>query len=83
MSPNRPPDLPESFEEKLAKEEEALHIHQALHRLPDPYKEVFMLHIFGELNFKKIAALFGKSVSWAKMTYYRAKAKIIEDLEEK
>ena len=79
----QPPDLPEeSFEEKLAKEDEALCIHQALHKLPEPYKEVFMLHIFGELNFKKIAALFGKSESWAKMTYFRAKAKIIKDLEE-
>ncbi|MBQ6603477.1 MAG: RNA polymerase sigma factor [Eubacterium sp.] len=81
--PEQPPDLKaDSFEEKLEDEDEALRIHQALHKLPEPYKEVFMLHIFGELNFRKIAALFGKSESWAKMTFYRAKAKIVKNLEE-
>ena len=76
-------DIPEqaSFEEKLSDQDQAERIHMILHELPDPYKEVFMLRVFGELEFKAIAKLFGKSESWAKMTYYRAKAKIMAELE--
>lgn len=42
-----------------------------------------MLRVFGELSFTKIAALFGKTESWARVTFHRAKLKIIENLEEK
>ncbi len=58
-----------------------LSLHKILHTLSEPYREVFSLRVFGELQFKEIAAIFGKSESWAKMTYYRAKAKIVEKLE--
>ena len=71
-----------SFEKMLEDGDRAMQIHEILHKLPDPYKEVFSLHIFGELTFSKIAFLFGKSESWAKMTYYRAKAKIAAELKE-
>ena len=76
-------DLPEqtSLEDQITDRDQAEQIHRILHELPDPYKEVFMLKVFGELDFKAIARLFGKSESWAKMTYYRAKAKITEKLE--
>ena len=60
----------------------ALSIHKILHKLPEPYREVFSLRIFGELQFDEIASIFGKSQSWAKMTFYRAKAMIIEKMEE-
>ena len=70
-----------SMEEQLSDKDQARRIHEILHELPEPYKEVFMLKVFGELEFKAIAKLFGKSESWAKMTYYRAKARITEKLE--
>lgn len=59
----------------------ALTLHKLLHGLPEPYREVFSLRVFGELQFDEIAAIFGKSLSWAKMTYYRAKAKLVEEME--
>ena len=77
-----PPELAggEDFEEKLQNREQALEIHQALHRLPEPYKEVFSLRLFSELSFAEIASLFRKSESWARVTFYRAKNKIKEEL---
>ena len=57
-------------------------IHASLHRLKEPYREVFTLRVLGELHFRDIADLFGKSESWAKVTFYRAKDKLIEDMEE-
>lgn len=60
----------ENFEKKLADKEEAEKIHQALHVLKEPYKEVFSLCIFGELTFDEIAVIFGKNDSWARVTFY-------------
>lgn len=61
--------------------EQALILHRLLHTMAEPYREVFTLRIFGELTFREIADVFGKSESWAKMTFYRAKAKLICQME--
>lgn len=71
----------ESLEERLLTKESAFEIHQILHRLEEPYKEVFSLRTFGELPFKQIGALFGKTESWARVTYHRARLKIKEELQ--
>ncbi len=71
----------EFFEEKLAQRSQAIEIHKVLHGLSEPYKEVFSLRTFGELNFREIGMIFGKSENWARVTYYRARVKIREELE--
>lgn len=70
----------ESLEQRFADKETAYAIHEVLHQLGEPYKEVFWLRTFGELSYGQIAALFGKSESWARVTYYRAKIMIKEEL---
>ena len=60
----------ELLEEKLAQRSQAMEIHKVLHRLSEPYKEVFSLRTFGELKFSEIGMLFGKSENWARVTYY-------------
>lgn len=72
----------ELLEEKLAQRSQAMEIHKVLHRLSEPYKEVFSLRTFGELTFRDIGMLFGKSENWARVTYYRARVKIREELEQ-
>ncbi|WP_017471446.1 RNA polymerase sigma factor [Amphibacillus jilinensis] len=67
----------------LMNEEDAFIVHQFLHSMTDPYKEVFSLRTFGELSFEKIGCLFGRSAGWARVTYYRARKQIIEYMEEK
>ncbi len=69
----------ESLEENLLVRESAFEIHKVLHHLPEPYKEVFSLRIFGELSFRQIGELFGKTESWARVTYHRARQKIKEE----
>lgn len=49
-----------------------------LHELEEPYKEVFMLCVFGGFSLKDISLVFGKSESWARVTFYRAKQKLLE-----
>lgn len=70
----------DTLEQRLLIKESAYEIHQILHRLSEPYKEVFSLRVFGELSFQQIGELFGKSESWARVTYHRAKIKIKEGL---
>ena len=70
------PDIAEIFEEKAL----AAKAFSCLHALDEPYKEVFLLNTFGGLSLKDISVLFGKSESWARVTYYRAKQKIMEGL---
>ena len=77
------PELPaeeEPLEQKLLDKETALQIHTKLHKLEEPYREVFWMRTFGELSFREIAALFGKTESWARVTYHRARLKIKEGI---
>jgi len=73
----------DTFLATLSDKAQALEIHRHLHSLDEPYREVFMLRVFGELTFKEIADICGKTESWAKVTYFRAKNKLIEKVEEK
>ena len=71
-----------NMEKCLEDEELTLRIHQILHNMDEPYKEVFQLRIFGELSFAKIGQIFGKTESWARVTYHRARLKIQERMKE-
>lgn len=69
-------NLEKMMEDKAA----TLQIHQILHNLEEPYKEVFSLRVFGELSFQSIGDIFGKTENWARVTYHRARLKIQEKL---
>lgn len=77
--------LPERLSEKreqpetlVIQAEEIRRIRQAVYELEEPYREVFIMRVFGESQLKDIAAAFGKSESWARVTFYRAKNMIAE-----
>ena len=61
------------FSEAIIHRGLAIDAYKALHHLPEPYREVFTLRIFSDLNYREIAEVFGKSESWARVTCYRAK----------
>ncbi len=75
-----PEDLPSEndMESDLFRKDSAFHLHQLLHDLEQPYQEVFWMRTFGELSFKEIGLLWGKTESWARVTYHRARMKIKE-----
>lgn len=70
------------IEKSLVHEDTAFHIHQVLHKLEEPYKEVFQLRIFGELSFSKIGLIFNKTENWARVTFHRARLKIQERVNQ-
>lgn len=71
-----------SFENEILDKETVWKLHKLLHELSDPYKEVFSLRVFGELPFSQIGELFGKSDSWARLIFYRAKKELRRNLDE-
>lgn len=68
------------IEKSVFSSEESMRIHEILHNLPEPYKEVFSLRVFGELSFRQIGNLFGKTDNWACVTFHRAKNKIRKEM---
>ena len=73
----------ENIESAVANSDMSFRIHIVLHQIEEPYKEVFQLRIFGELSFAQIAAIFGKTETWARVTYHRARLKIQERMDVK
>ena len=57
----------------LADSDRMMAAHRLVHRLPEPMREGFTLRTFGDLSHQQIGSLFGKSDSWARVTYYRAR----------
>lgn len=76
-----PAEIPDA-EEFLAEKSDASLIRRLVHELGEPYKEVFMLRVFMETDFKTIGGLFGRSANWACVIYHRARKKIIERMEK-
>lgn len=69
-----------SIEERLINKSNSLELHRYIHEMEEPYKEVFTLRIFGDLSFTEIGRLFGKTESWARVTFFRAKNRLKEKL---
>jgi RNA polymerase sigma-70 factor (ECF subfamily) len=68
-------------EQTVADRDSSYRIHTALQELEEPYREVFELRVFGELGFREIGQKLGKTESWARVTYHRAKLKLQERTE--
>ncbi|MBQ6867901.1 MAG: RNA polymerase sigma factor [Clostridia bacterium] len=70
------------LEQLIMEKDLSMRIHHVLHNLNEPYKEVFSLRVFGQLPFADIARLFGKTESWARVTYHRGRKMITEILRK-
>ncbi len=71
----------QSFEEQVINRQSAQEIRKLIHRLPEPYKEVFLLRHYGELSFREIGEIFEKSEVWGRVTYLRAKEMLRTSLD--
>jgi RNA polymerase sigma-70 factor (ECF subfamily) len=71
-------DTTSDLETDYLDKDTAKRLHISLHNLDEPYKEVFTLRVFGELSFSQIGELFGKTDSWARLIFYRAKKQLQE-----
>ncbi len=74
------PNEHDSIENIIIKKELSCEIARILDDLDEPYKQVFRLNVLEGMTLKDISGIFGKSESWARVTFYRAKKKIIDKM---
>ncbi len=65
-------------EEELCLAEEKMEVIRTVHILDETAKEVVLLRITGAFSFKEIGEIFDKNENWARVTFYRAKQKIVK-----
>jgi len=77
-------NLPSSdmlIDENMILSEEKLKLFSAIHALDEQMREVMYLRLSGEFNFREIGQILGKDETWARVTFYRAKQKIIKGVK--
>ncbi|MGN0332826.1 MAG: RNA polymerase sigma factor [Lachnospiraceae bacterium] len=70
--------ISKSPDEEICIREEKMELFRKVHILDETAKEVVLLRITGAFSFREIGELFGKNENWARVTYYRAKQKIVK-----
>ena len=67
------------FEDKIISEENRKILYQRIRNLNEQTRKVIYLRIIGDLSFKEIGSILGKTENWARVTFYRAKQKIVKE----
>ncbi len=62
-----------SFEEEFLKDEEKTRLKREIEGLKSPYSDLVKLRVYGDLSFKEIGEIYGKSQNRACVSFYRAK----------
>lgn len=71
----------ESAEDAVFKQESRVDLFRKLHDLPEPFREVMYLRVFGTLSFREIGDILGKNENWARVMFYRGKEQLKKELE--
>ena len=67
-------------DDKAVAADEKLRVYEAMRKLRGEAREVMYLRILGELSFAEIAHVMDKTETWARVTYFRAKKRLQEEL---
>ena len=70
----------ESAEQEAIASIQHMDLLKKLHLCPEPFREILYLRIFGNLSFKEIGEIMGKTENWARVTFYRGKEKLRKGL---
>jgi len=73
----------EPAQDDIIRSEEKVLLIRKIHELGEPAREVVYLRVFGELSFKEIGDVLGRTENWARVTFYRGKEKLRKDVEQK
>lgn len=65
--------LEEEVEKSYIQNETKLSLYKKIQELESPMKDVVMLRLTGDLSFREIGDILGKSENWARVTFYRGK----------
>lgn len=74
--------IEETTQERMEDHESAKEIRRIMNDLEPPYDEVFRMKVVQEKSYQEIAAIYHKSENWARVTYFRAKQRIVEQMRQ-
>lgn len=69
-----------TMEEKYIENQRSQTILRLAEKLGEPKNQVFRMRLQG-MSFREIGEALGKGESWARVTFFRAKERIVEELE--
>ena len=72
----------QQLEKEYISNEQKLEIYKKIQKLESPTKDVLMLRLSGELSFREIGEILGKTENWARVTFYRGKQIIGKEIEK-
>ena len=70
------PLISPSAEQEAMTQTTHLDLLKKVHDLSEPYREVLLLRVYGGLSFREVAEVMGKTENWARVTFYRAKEQL-------
>ena len=70
----------DGLENDYCRKEQTMEVMKAVHILEESGKEVFLLRITGGFSFKEIGEICGRNENWARVTFYRAKQRIMKEV---
>ena len=76
------PAVSEEVEQAYMDNEAKLAIYKKIQALNAPMRDVFMLRLTGDLSFREIGDILGKTENWARLTYYRAKQILGKEIQK-
>lgn len=53
-----------------------------LHQLKEPLREIIYLRLSGDLSFREIGDIMGKSENWARVNYFRGKERLMKEVKK-
>ena len=69
-------------EETITENDGQERILSAIHKLPEPGREIMHLRLLGGMSFRQIGTILQQSETWARVNYYRAKQILIKELRK-
>lgn len=71
-----------NMEQQILNRIELVDVLRDLHNLLEQMREVMYLRALGDLSYKEIGEIMGKSENWARVTFYRAKEVLLKGRKE-
>lgn len=69
---------PLGMEEMVLYKCELMDVIKEMGTLPEKMREVIYFRVMGDLSFREIGEMLGKSENWARVTFYRGKEKLLK-----
>lgn len=71
-------DFDSDTEHRVLTRIELLQVLKDMQKLPEQMREVIYLRITGDLSFKEIGEIMGRSENWSRVTFYRGKERLLK-----